>query len=121
MIAAVCMMACACTQSPDYRQFISDMYEHTMYEDYDFLEEHCSKALLEKLESLYDYDGEGYAVWEFRSGEQDGPSNEHGIISIESVGDGWYKYTATDMGVVFSRQIKLSHKGNKVVIDDIAE
>ena len=116
-----CALAAACTQRPDDKDFISDMYENSLYEDYSFLEKHCSKSLLAKLSDEYDYDGEGYAVWKFRSGAQDGPSNEHAIISIEDEGDGWYRYTAKDMGIIFTKRIRLSHEGGKTKIADLAE
>ncbi len=68
------MFAAAGTQRPDDSEFIREMYEKIQYENYSFLEKHCSKSLLAKLSEQYDYDGEGYAVWKFRSGVQDGPS-----------------------------------------------
>lgn len=123
-IAAIAMFVCAlaaCTQRPDDLEFIRGMYENVLYEDYGFLEKHCSESLLTKLSEAYDYEGEGYAVWEFRSGAQDGPSNEHGIISIEDDGDGWYIYTAVDMGITFRKRIKVSHEGGKAMIEDIAD
>ena len=117
----MCAIATACTQHTDDMEFIRDMYENVLYEDYGFLEKHCSESLLDKLSAAYDYDGEGYAVWEFRSGAQDGPSNEHAVISIEDEGDGWYRYTAVDMGITFRKRIKISHKGGKTMVEDIAD
>lgn len=111
----------SCTQRPDEGEFIRDMYLQSLYEDYSFLEKHCSQSLLARLSEEYDYDGEGYAVWKFRSGAQDGPSDEHAIIRIESEADGWYRYTATDMGITFTRRIKLSSQGGKIVIEDLAD
>lgn len=117
----VCALAAACTQRPDDKEFIRDMYEKTLYEDYSFLEQHCSKELLKKLSDQYDYEGEGYAVWKFRSGAQDGPSNEHVMTSIEDEGKGWYRYTAIDMGITFTKRIKISHEGERSLIEDIAD
>ena len=116
-----CALAAACTQRPDDKDFISDMYENSLYEDYSFLEKHCSKSLLAKLSDEYDYDGEGYAVWMFRSGAQDGPSEEHLMIHIEDGGDGWYIYTAIDMGITFRKKIKISHEGGRTMIDDVID
>jgi len=117
----ICALATACTQRPDDSEFIRDMYEKCLYEDYDFLEQHCSRSLLAKLSEAYDYEGDGYAVWEFRSGAQDGPSNEHTVISIEDEGDGWYRYKAIDMGITFTKKIKISHEGGAIMIEDIAD
>lgn len=114
-------LATACTQSPDDMGFIRDMYEKVLYEDYGFLEKHCTEGLLTKLSEAYDYEGDGYAVWEFRSGAQDGPSDEHSVISIEDQGDGWYRYVAMDMGLTFTKRIRLSHEGGKTMIEDIAD
>lgn len=117
----MCALAAACAQRPDDREFIRSMYEDGMYEDYAFLEKHCSKDLLAKLAEEYDYDGDGYAVWKFRSGAQDGPSDDHAMISIEDEGDGWYRYSAVDMGITFTRRIRLSHEGGKCTIEDLAD
>ena len=43
----------SCTQRPDDKDFISDMYENSLYEDYSFLEKHCSKSLLAKLSAAF--------------------------------------------------------------------
>lgn len=117
----LCALALACTQPADDSDFIRDMYENSLYEDYGFLEKHCSDSLLSKLSDAYEYDGGGYAVWKFRSGAQDGPGNAHAIICIEDEGDGWYRYTASDMGITFRKRIKLSHEDGKTIIEDIAE
>lgn len=124
-IAAVSVIACAlavaCRQCPDEMGFIRDMYEKVLYEDYSFLEEHCSEGLLADLSDSYDYDGGGYAVWKFRSGAQDGPSDEHALISIEDEGNGWYRYTAIDMGITFTKRIKISHEGGRFMIENVAD
>lgn len=39
------------------------------------LEKCCTQRLLRKLRADYGYDGEGYAVWLFRTGAQDGPDD----------------------------------------------
>lgn len=129
--AALTIQSCSCNNGRsachDYdmlandMEFVRDMYEKVQYEDYGFLEKHCSKNLLKKLSEAYDYDGKGYAVWQFRSGAQDGPSKEHSIIHIEDEGDGWYTYTAIDMGITFRRKIKISHKGRRTMIEDVID
>ena len=52
--------------------FITDMYERGRYLDYDFLNQHCTEEMKQFLKDHYDYDGEGYAVWLFRTSSQDG-------------------------------------------------
>lgn len=111
----------ACTQPTEDKEFIRDMYEKCLYEEYSFLEQHCSKGLLEKLSEEYDYEGDGYAVWLFRSGAQDGPSQEHVMTSIEDEGNGWYRYTAIDMGITFTKRIRISHESGRNMIEDIVD
>lgn len=113
--------AIACTQCPDDKTFIRDMYENVLYENYEFLEQHCTDSLLTKLSEAYEYDGDGYAVWLFRSGAQDGPSDEHAVISIEDEGEGWYRYKAIDMGITFTKRIRISHEGCRYMIEDVAD
>lgn len=115
------VLVCSCSQNTDKELFIKEMYEQKKFEDYAFLEKHCTKDLLAKLASEYDYEGEGYAVWKFRSAAQDGPSDESRIISIQDEGDGWYRYTASDMGIAFSKRILLLDEGGRIVIADLSD
>lgn len=105
------------------KQFITKMYNDKLYEDYDFLQEHCSQALLTKLQDAYPYDSDdvAYATWLFRSGQQDSnPDAEDKTILLGvTCKNGWYTYTALDMGWKFSRQIKLVLKDDKIIIDDL--
>ncbi len=121
IVSIICALATACAQHTDDKEFIRDMYEKTLYEDYTFLEQNCTESLLAKLSEEYDYEGEGYAVWKFRSGAQDGPSNEHVMTNIEDEGNGWYKYTAKDMGITFTKRIRIAHEGGRGLIDDLVD
>jgi len=47
----------------------------------------------------------GLATWDFRSDAQDGPSERHEIIKVESLGDDWYQYEFYDMGIKGSHKI----------------
>lgn len=101
---------------PEIAAFIRDMYETGRYNDEEFLRKHCSKALLARLAEEYDYEGEGYAGWEFRSGAQDGPnSNLNDIISITADG-GWYTYRAYDMGLQFKRRVNVVKENGNFII-----
>ena len=57
------------TKSDEIKFFITQMYNNKLYEDYDFLQKHCSVGLLKKLQDAYPYDTDGvaYATWLFRS------------------------------------------------------
>ena len=107
-----------------FEAFITKMYNEKLYEDYDFLQKHCSTELLKKLHDAYPYDSDGveYATWLFRSGQQDSKPGSDGktmLVEVNSDGD-WYTYTALDMGWEFSKQIKLVHRDEKVIIEDIS-
>ena len=82
--------------------FIVDMYENQRYNDYAFLEAHCTKRLLKYLREQYEYDGEGYAGWLFRTSSQDGkPGSQNDkdkVIDITRDGEYWYYYEFTDGG-----------------------
>ncbi len=111
------------TRSDEIKSFITQMYNNKLYEDYDFLQKHCSAELLKKLQDAYPYDTDGiaYATWLFRSGKQDSkPGTEGKTIMLEVKADGdWFIYTALDMGWEFTNRIKINNKGGEIIIEDI--
>lgn len=99
------------------------MYNDKLYEDYDFLQKHCSPELLQKLQDAYPYDSEvpAYATWLFRSGQQDSKPGSDGktmMLDIKTDGD-WYVYTALDMGWKVTNRIKVISKDSKIIIEDM--
>jgi len=107
-----------------FEAFITKMYNEKLYEDYDFLQKHCSPELLKKLQDAYTYDSEepAYATWLFRSDQQDcKPGSDGKTMMLEVTADGdWYTYTALDMGWELSKRIKLVHRDQQVIIEDIS-
>lgn len=105
------------------QDFITNMYEKDLYTEYDFLEKHCSKAFLQYLKDQYEYDGEGYAVWLFRTSSNDGKPGAEDVkskvLSITKDNEGWYHYTFTDGGWHGENKIKLHMENGKVVMDDL--
>lgn len=99
--------------------FITDFYNSKKFENEEFLKKHCSAEVLKKLADDYEYEGGGLASWDFRSGYQDGPSDRHEIISVESLNDNWYLYTFYDMGNKGSHKIRVIQKDEDFVIDGI--
>ncbi len=99
--------------------FITDFYNSKKFENEEFLKAHCSAEVLKKLADDYEYEGGGLASWDFRSGYQDGPSDRHEIISVESLNDNWYLYTFYDMGNKGSHKIRVIQKDEDFVIDGI--
>ena len=110
-------------KSDEIKSFITQMYNNKLYEDYDFLQKHCSAELLKKLQDAYPYDTDGvaYATWLFRSGQQDSKSRtDDKTIMLEVKADGdWFVYTALDMGWKFTNRIKITNKGGEIVIEDV--
>ena len=111
-------------RSGDIRSFITRMYEGKLYENYDFLQEHCSAELLKKLQDAYPYDANGvaYATSLFRSGQQDSKPESNGkscMVEVKNDNGDWYIYRAIDMGWEFTKRIKVFNKNGKIVISDI--
>ena len=104
-------------------KWIERMYNDKLYEDYDFLQKHCTAEFLKKLQDSYPYDTDGiaYATWLFRSGQQDvKPEAEDKTIMLEVKADGdWFIYTALDMGWEFTNKIKLANKSGEIIIEDV--
>ena len=105
-----------------FEAFITKMYNEKLYEDYDFLQKHCSPEMLKKLQDAYPYDTDkqGYATWLFRSGQQDrkpGSDCKDAILEVTSDGD-WHTYKAMDMGWEFTNRIKLILKDGRIIIVD---
>ena len=103
-------------------EFLTNMYNNSLYYEYDFLENHCSRPLLTMLENDYDYDHEGvaYAIWDFRTSAQDGKpdsDNTNKIINVESVGDGWFTYEFYDQGWRGKKRVKAFVKDGEVIMD----
>ena len=111
------------TSEDTIRSFLIKMYNDKLYEDYDFLQKHCSPELLQKLQNAYTYDSDGpaYATWLFRSSLQDSKSGSDGktmMLDVKADGD-WYVYTALDMGWKVTNRIKVISKDGKIIIEDM--
>jgi|GEM_PF-4594526 len=98
--------------------FITEMYNSSLYVEDVFLEEHCTPRMLQQLRDDYQYEGEGYANWDFRSESNDGFSDENGIINIEKI-DGRYYYEANDAGYIFRNIISAFIQDGIVMFDGI--
>lgn len=76
-----------------------------LYND-SFLRKHCTKKMQNEL-SANAYEGELFDGSVFRSMAQDGPSEKFGLISVEAIGDSWYKYKFWDMGMKYTNKVKV--------------
>ena len=82
----------------------------------------CTPRLLQQLKDAYEYEcesGDCYAIWLFRSGNQDGISNVSKVISVTDEGEGWNKVVYLDMGIEGATYIRLIEYGEIQLIDEI--
>ena len=86
---------------------------------------HCSPELQRQLHEHYGYD-DGYAVWMFRTGLQDGPENRSEVSAVTPQGEGLYKVNfidmgtpGIDMGTPGSRTLKIIVARGTLIIDAI--
>lgn len=98
--------------------FITDMFMSGRYTDEAFLEEHCTPRLLQQLRDDYDYEGEGYANWDFRSLANDGLAELDTIRRIDKK-DGRYYYEGNDGGTLFRNILSAFVQDGKVMMDGI--
>ena len=78
-----------------------------------------TQRLLRKLRADYGYDGEGYAVWLFRTGAQDGPDDVSEIREVAALGDGRYRVDFVDMGTEGRRIVKIVDENGAMKIDAV--
>jgi len=65
------------------------------------------------LSALWEADYENtYSWWNLRTGYQDGLSEESSLDGVESVGNGWYQVSYTDMGIKAVTDVKMA--GGKI-------
>ena len=112
------------TSEDTIKTFLTKMYNDKLYEDYDFLQKHCSPELLKKLQDAYPYDSDGpaYATWLFRSRQQDSnpwTKDDRTMMLDVTADDDWYVYTALDMGWDVINRIKVTCEDGKIIIEDM--
>lgn len=78
---------------------------------------YCTKKLAKKLADDYEYVGGGYAVWDFRSGNQDGNEDTQEVMSVEALGNHTYKVQYNDMGA--KGNCVISVIGDEILFDEI--
>lgn len=105
------------------RDFITNMYDKKLFYEKDFLEAHCTAKMLKYLKDEFEYDGDGYAGYLFRTGAQDdkqGTENvKDEVLSISKDDKGWYHYVFTDGGWHGENKLKVRVENGKVMIDEL--
>lgn len=82
----------------------------------------CTPKLLKYLEKEYDYDcmeEPCYAMWCFRTGMQDGPSDVRKVTEVIAENDGWFKVSYLDMGNKGVSRIHFIMADGKYKMDEV--
>lgn len=85
-----------------------------------YASQHCSRSLIQRLkeECYFDSgDDDCYAVWLFRTGNDDGDSDENRILSIERIDSDWYMVEFIDMGIYGYKFLKIIQSAGTYKID----
>lgn len=100
--------------------FFADLYNNYVFgiQNFDNIKVQFSDAIVTELREDFPYDGEGYAVWVFRTEAQDGPNEVSSLDQVTPLEDGWYEVKFTDMGIKGSHQFKLSEKDGKIFVEE---
>ena len=81
------------------------------------LTSHFSAGVKKRLVAANDYDDGSMALWELRTGAQDGPSDVSKVKSITKYKD-WYVVKYYDMGWKGTTKLKVSVNKGKIVVSD---
>lgn len=103
-------------------QFIKEFYSSYVFGKKDYIpavKKYCTAKLQKELKDDFEYDGEGYAIWNFRTGTQDGPSDVSKVTSIDALGNGFYKVSFTDMGIKGNRTLKIVNVDKTLKFDAV--
>lgn len=115
------------TETEVVAKFLKGFYAHYVFgnESMDRIaKDVCTPRLLDYLKQQYDYDcpdGPCYAMWCFRTGMQDGPSDVSKVTSVTAENDGWFKVSYLDMGNHGTTRIRFIMMKGKYRMDEIEQ
>ncbi len=104
-----------------YKKYVFDNMQEREEVTDDVIKKYCTKKLAKKLADDYEYEGGGYAIWDFRSGAQDGDSDVQEITKVESLGGGKFKVHYNDMGNKGAHILTVVLEDGNVRFDEISE
>lgn len=102
--------------------YFYDRYVFSGEGDFSEIVNQFSDKIVNRLKNEFDYDdGNGYAVWLFRTGAQDGPDNSENASKVYKVtfeNDNWCTVYFSDMGYDDTCRFKVEIKNGKVYVID---
>lgn len=98
--------------------YIKEMYEKDLYWEVEWLKKHCTPKLLQQLKNDYEYEGEGYAFWEFRSDSNDGGGENDRVVEVVKK-NGEFYYEGLDGDTWFRNIVSAFVKDGVVMFDAI--
>lgn len=115
------------TEADVVTEFLKGFYAHYVFGNESMeriAKDVCTPRLLDYLKKQYDYDcpdGPCYAMWCFRTGMQDGPSDVSKVTSVKAENDGWFKVSYLDMGNRGTTRIRFIMMKGKYRMDEIEQ
>lgn len=115
------------TETEVVSEFLKGFYAHYVFGNESMeriAKDVCTPRLLDYLKRQYDYDcpdGPCYAMWCFRTGMQDGPSDVSKVTSVKAENDGWFKVSYLDMGNHGTTRIRFIMMKGKYRMDEIEQ
>ena len=100
LFAGALALLVSCAGGKSDVEVITDFYKAVLGETEmtdGLLQESLSQPVLDALWEA-DY-ADTYSYWAFRTGCQDGPSQESSLEDVKPLGDGWYQVTYSDLGI----------------------
>ena len=96
----------------NYENFVINFYNNCVFGDKWNAESHITSNVRQRLVEEFDedcYDGGCLALWEFRTGYQDGPGDYSYVSYIEPYGGDWYKVNYFDMGMPAATYVRVTN------------
>ena len=84
----------------------------------DSVDKFCTAELKQQLKDDFDYEGEGYAIWDFSQSEA-GDNMWKGDVEVEPLGGGKYKVSFTENDVKKSVTLTLVPDGDRILFSSI--
>ncbi len=83
---------------------------------------YCTETLVRRLADDYDYEGEGFAFWNFYKSRYNNDSMVYGVERIEPFGNGWFRVDFLSKGGYDDgcSLVYVVKEGDKILFDNLA-